>query len=240
MRIPQSISRAKEETSQIQRLARISDVAPPTWSYIGQWQSSFQKGLPFEEVNALQIHHHADKLSARLLVHGLRQVDCSHCIRHALSVTVPYRTVPYRNGSRFSSLKRFRKPRVFGKPRNRTPAVVIQRCVLGSVALYTSCDPLTSGLEQGRVGSATRDANIVLKRRRLCTVERHQPGTTRRCRRQLLTSVVDGGAECCTRRSFVATSILQRLCLGQLSLRRLDRKSLRCMRRQMNGKGANC
>lgn len=91
MRIPQSISRAKEETSQIQRLARISDVAPPTWSYIGQWQSSFQKGLPFEEVNALQIHHHADKLSARLLVHALRQVYCSHCIRHPLSVTVPER-----------------------------------------------------------------------------------------------------------------------------------------------------
>lgn len=118
MRTPKSISRAKEETSQIQRAARTSDVASPTRSDIGQWQSSFQKGLPFEEVNAVQIHHHADKLSTRLLVYALRQFDCSHL--H----TAPAQCHDTVSDHDCSSLKRLPK-RVFGKPGNRTPAVVI-------------------------------------------------------------------------------------------------------------------
>lgn len=196
MRTPKSISRAKEESSQIQRAARTSDVASPTWSYIGQRQSSFQNGLPFEEVNAVQIHHHADRLSTRIA--GAR----SEARRLLPSHTAPTQYHGTGSDHDCSSLKRVGKPRVFGKPRNRTSAVVIQRCVLGCVALYTSYDPLTSGLEQERVGSATREAKIVLKRRLVCTVEGHQPATTRRCRRQLRTSVVDGGAECRARRFF--------------------------------------
>lgn len=54
-----------------------------------------------------------------------------------------------------SSLNWFSKPRILVDPAIGPPAVMIQPCVLGCVALCTSCHALNYGLEQERVGSAT-------------------------------------------------------------------------------------